>query len=192
MEGSVTRRPAARMMLCAAVSLVALAGGPAHAQDATAQAQASEAPTGIGDIVVTARRRNENLHDVPVAITAFTGEALQNRNITDVTALDGLAPNVKVVESSSNVTTYIQIRGSVTTNPNPGYEPAAAMYIDGVYLGKAVGSTVDVADIDHIEVLRGPQGTLFGRNTLAGAVNIVTKKPSGQLGGWVKLGGGIV
>ncbi|WP_157219037.1 TonB-dependent receptor [Flavisphingomonas formosensis] len=190
MKASVVRRIVARRTLCAAVSMSALAAMPTHAQDAAAPASVSEAATGLGDIVVTARRRNENLHDVPVAITAFTGEALQTRNITEVTALDGLAPNVKVVESSSNVTTYIQIRGSVTTNPNPGYEPAAAMYIDGVYIGKAVGSTVDVADIDHIEVLRGPQGTLFGRNTLAGAVNIVTKKPSGTFGGWAKLGAG--
>lgn len=180
------RAPAFKIFSVTSVLAAALAAGSAAAQTTTVDRPG--VASGIGDIVVTARRRSENLQDVPVAISAFSGEALQARNITDVTALDGLAPNVKVVESNSNTTTYIQIRGSVTTNPNPGYEPAAAMYIDGVYIGKAVGSTIDIADIDHIEVLRGPQGTLFGRNTLAGAVNIVTKKPSGELGGMVKVG----
>lgn len=143
-----------------------------------------------GDIVVTARRRDENLQDVPVAITAFSAATLNTRNISEIASLDGLAPNVKVIESGSNTATYIQIRGSVTTNPNPGYEPAAALYVDGVYIGKSAGSTIDVADIDHIEVLRGPQGTLFGRNTLSGAINIVTRKPSGVFGGTLKLGVG--
>jgi len=175
--------------------LAQTATDPAIAADQPATAAATQVnaapravPEGTGDIVVTARRREENLQDVPVAITAFTGAALDVRNIRDITALDGLAPNVKVVESSSNTTTYLQIRGSVTTNPNPGYEPAAAMYIDGVYIGKAVGSSIDIAEIDHIEVLRGPQGTLFGRNTLAGAVNIVTRRPTGELGGTFKAG----
>ena len=193
MTGTTGRIPPKSIRL-ATLSLMAIAlPQAAMAQEATpaAPAPAAAEPTsGLTDIVVTARRRSENLQDVPVAITALTGAALQSRNITGVSALDGLAPNVKVVESGSNTTTYIQIRGSVTTNPNPGYDPAAAMYIDGVYIGKAVGSTIDVADIDHIEVLRGPQGTLFGRNTLSGAINIVTKKPSGELGGMVKLGVG--
>lgn len=176
--------------LCGTALALVLAA-PASAQSAdTSAPEAASTSTIPGDIVVTARRRAENLQDVPVAITALTGAMLQERNITDVTALDGIAPNVKVVESNSNTTTYIQIRGSVTTNPNPGYEPAAAMYIDGVYIGKAVGSTIDIADIDHIEVLRGPQGTLFGRNTLSGAVNIITRKPSGEFGGMVKIGAG--
>lgn len=175
----------------AATAIIALASGsgPARAQDAPHSQQAQASPV-LGDIVVTARRRSENLQDVPVAITALTGASLEERNISDVLALDGIAPNVKVVASASNTTSYIQIRGSVTLNPNPGYEPAAAMYVDGIYIGKSVGSTMEIADIEHIEVLRGPQGTLFGRNTLAGAINIVTRKPSGEWGGSVKLGVG--
>src|SRR5690606_26512692 len=115
--------------------------------------------TGFGDIIVTARRRSESLQDVPIAITAMSGDLLQERNISNVTALDGLAPNLKVIQNGANTVSYVQIRGSVTSNPNPGYEPAAAMYIDGVYIGKNAGSMMEISDIEHIEILRGPQGT---------------------------------
>ena len=176
----------AKAVLLSGAALASLSSAPLHAQETETVASQG----GVEDIVVTARRREENLQDVPVAISAFTGQMLEARNISDISSLDGLAPSVKVIESSSNTTTYIQIRGSVTANPNPAYEPAAALYIDGVYFGKAAGSTMDVADIANVEVLRGPQGTLFGRNTLAGAINIVTQKPSGELGGKIKVGAG--
>lgn len=181
--------------LCAASALALLAPmeaanaqcAPDDALCETGTPQAGQG-TGFGDIIVTARRRSESLQDVPIAITAMSGDLLQERNISNVTALDGLAPNLKVIQNGANTVSYVQIRGSVTSNPNPGYEPAAAMYIDGVYIGKNAGSMMEISDIEHIEILRGPQGTLFGRNTLAGAINVVTRKPTGEWGGRLKVG----
>jgi len=162
-----------------------LVAAPAYAEEPPAAGEAAQ----TGEIIVTAQRRSERLQDVPISITAFTGEALDSRNITNLTQLEGLAPNVKITTYYS-ASPQIAIRGSVTTNPSPAYEPTVGLYVDGVYQGKAYASGADVADIEQMEVLRGPQGTLYGRNTLAGAVNIVTRKPTGEFGGNVKVGYG--
>ena len=151
---------------------------------APASAQESEDYSGIGDIVVTAQKREENIQDVPIAISAVGRQYLESRGIQSIEDLSTIAPNVKFERAPSSKTiSQISIRGSVTINPAITWEPAVGLYLDGVYIAKAQGSIFDVADLDRVEILRGPQGTLYGRNALAGAVNLVTAKPSGEAGG---------
>jgi iron complex outermembrane receptor protein len=140
--------------------------------------------SGIDEIVVTAQKREQNLQNVPIAISALSNVFLEKRQITSVADLSGLAPNLKIETAGANKTSsIIAIRGGVQGNPQLYFEPSVGMYMDGVYIAKAQGSIFDVADIERIEVLRGPQGTLYGRNAIAGAINIVIKKPSGEFDG---------
>jgi len=143
----------------------------------------------LEEIVVTAQHREQDLQEVPVAVTALGEDFLQERGLSSVQGLGAYAPGLKVQESPGNTTSaQIAIRGSVTINPALYWEPAAAVYLDGVYYGKTQGALFEVADLQRIEVLRGPQGTLYGRNTLAGAINLVTAPPSGVFAGSLKAG----
>ncbi|MGA1423968.1 MAG: TonB-dependent receptor [Steroidobacteraceae bacterium] len=149
--------------------------------DPIAQAQAD---LGLEEIVVTAQRREQRLMDVPIAITALSGSALSRRGVTDVQAMEGFTPNLQISPTPGNSTAaQLAIRGGVTANPALTWDPAVGIYVDGVYVGKTQGALFDLVEIDRIEVLRGPQGTLWGRNTLAGAFNIVTRKPTGEASG---------
>lgn len=169
-------------------SICALAGAlavPAAAQDAAAVEDPSD---GIGLIVVTAQKRAENVQDVPIAITALGSQFLETRGIDSIDDLGTIAPNVKFERAPASKTiSQIAIRGSVTINPAITWEPAVGLYLDGVYIAKAQGSIFDIADLERVEILRGPQGTLYGRNALAGAVNLVTKKPGGEAGGMAEI-----
>ncbi|NCU11578.1 MAG: TonB-dependent receptor, partial [Sphingomonadaceae bacterium] len=161
-------------------ALAALSASPALAQD--------NQDEGIGDIVVTAQKRAENIQDVPIAISAVGSQYLESRGIDSIDKLGAIAPNVKIERAPASKTiSQVSIRGSVTINPAITWEPAVGLYLDGVYIAKAQGSIFDVADLERVELLRGPQGTLYGRNALAGAVNLVTRKPSGEAGGSVDL-----
>ena len=135
---------------------------------------------GIEDIVVTATRQATNLQATPVAVTAITADALEKRGVTSVGDLTSLVPNAQFRKSQgvygSGVSAFI--RGVGQLDSSLAVEPAVAFYLDDVYYPLLLGSNFDLLDIDRIEVLRGPQGTLFGRNSLAGAVNIVSKQPS--------------
>lgn len=164
----------------------ALAAVPAQAQDVPDQAGAAIED---GDaIIVTAQKRAENLQDVPIAISALGSNFLESRGITSIDNIGALAPNVKFERApASGTIAQISIRGSVTINPAVTWEPAVGLYLDGVYIAKNQGAIFDVADLERVEILRGPQGTLYGRNSLAGAVNLVTAKPSGTLGGKVEM-----
>lgn len=149
-----------------------------------ALAQDIKDDSGIGDIVVTAQKREENIQDVPIAISAVGSQYLESRGIQSIEDLSTIAPNVKFERAPSSKTiSQIAIRGSVTINPAITWEPAVGLYLDGVYIAKAQGSIFDVADLERVEIMRGPQGTLYGRNALAGAVNLITAKPSGEAGG---------
>lgn len=171
----------------AIIPAIALLSGTAHAQDSAPQTQDTDS-VGIGDIVVTAQRRSENIQDVPIAISAIGSQFIESRGITSIDALSTVAPNVKIERAPSSKTiSQIAIRGSVTINPAITWEPAVGLYMDGVYIAKAQGSIFDIADLERVEVLRGPQGTLYGRNALAGAVNLVTRAPSGEAGGSIDV-----
>lgn len=173
------------MIAASGCALAFVLAAPAVAQQADA-AQPSE--DGIGVIVVTAQKRAENVQDVPIAITALGSQFLETRGIDSIDDLGTIAPNVKFERAPASKTiSQIAIRGSVTINPAITWEPAVGLYLDGVYIAKAQGSIFDIADLERVEILRGPQGTLYGRNALAGAVNLVTKKPSGEAGGMAEL-----
>ncbi len=155
--------------LCSTVAL------PAFAQEA----QSDEG--GIAEIVVTAQKRAENVQDVPIAISAFTAEALSERAVTSVASLSNISPNVTLDAgtpfSGSSAVLSAYIRGIGANDFAFNIDPGVGIYLDGVYLARSVGANQDLPDVERIEVLKGPQGTLFGRNTIGGAISIVTHDP---------------
>jgi iron complex outermembrane receptor protein len=167
--------------LTASASLVALiaTAAPAWAQQQAPQ-QAEDQDNGIADIVVTATRQATNMQDTPLAITAVTAETLAERGLRSTADLSQVVPNAtfRRVQGAFGPGVSAFIRGIGQADTSLGAEPSVAYYVDDVYYPLLLGSNFDLLDIDHIEVLRGPQGTLFGRNSLAGAVNIVSKPPS--------------
>lgn len=144
----------------------------------------------IEEIVVTAQKREENLQDTPIAITAFSGQNLEARMISDISKLADFTPNVifdttaPISGVSSGAVVFIrgigQLDFSLTTDPGVG------TYIDGVYSSRSVGGVLDVSEIERIEILRGSQGTLFGRNTIGGAISITTRRPAEEFGGAIE------
>ena len=171
-----------RHHLLATTALIgALAGGgtAALAQDASPE-------VGIAEIVVTAQKRSQNVQDVPIAISAFTAEALQERAVSSVANLSAIAPNVNLDAgtpfsgSPSVLSAYIRGIGSDDFAFN--IDPGVGIYLDGVYLARTVGANQDLMDVERIEVLKGPQGTLFGRNSIGGAISIVTRDPGREFG----------
>ncbi len=129
------------------------------------------------DIVVTARRRNEVLQDVPIAVTAYSGEQLERQGALDITDVGDTTPNVTLETSrGTNSTLTAFIRGVGQQDPVAGFEQGVGIYLDDVYLNRPQGAVLDIYDVERIEVLRGPQGTLYGRNTIGGAVKYVTRR----------------
>lgn len=139
---------------------------------------------GIEDIVVTAQRREERLQDVPIAVTAITAEAVADAQIENVTDIGTIAPNVfAVAQPGGNSIPQTTIRGlAAATTTNALVDNGVSYYIDGVYLGSIQGALFDLADIERIEIIRGPAGTLFGTNATGGAINYITSGPRGELG----------
>lgn len=158
----------------------------ASAQDASASSATKSG--GLEEIVVTAQKREEKLLDVPISITAVSSAQLEARGVTSVAGLGSLAPNLfyRSNPGTKSIPT-IGIRGSITGQPAIWVDPPVGLYVDGVYVGKSQGSVFDIVDLERVEVLRGPQGTLFGRNTEGGAINFVTRKPSGEFQGKANL-----
>jgi iron complex outermembrane receptor protein len=139
-------------------------------------ADAPQAEGAIEQVVVTARRREESLQDVPVAITALTGDQLLEQNVRTLEDMTAYSPNIKVNAgraTSSTINAYI--RGVGQNDPLWGFEPGVGVYLDDVYIARPQGALLDVYDVERIEILRGPQGTLYGKNTIAGAIKYVTR-----------------
>jgi outer membrane receptor protein involved in Fe transport len=135
-------------------------------------------PVNTGDIVVTATRRNQALSDVPMAVSAVTSQNLVRTGATDIRQLNQIAPSLLVSSTSSEAGAAVaRIRGVGTVGDNPGLENSVGLFIDGVYRSRTGIGLTDLGPVDRIEVLRGPQGTLFGRNTSAGLISIITAKP---------------
>ena len=145
----------------------------------------------IEEVVVTAQKRAQNIEDVPLSLTAIGASAIERRDITNIGDISPMVPNLQITQAPGGTTSpQIAIRGGVTINPALTWETTVGLYLDGVYIGKTQGALFDVVDVERIEVLRGPQGTLYGRNTLAGGINVVTKAPSGELSGRAQAGAG--
>ena len=151
-----------------------------EALDAEARRADGRAPTAsIEEITVTARKREENLQDTPVSITAFSSIDIENAGIRRSEDLARFTPNLKFEQAPAlRNTAAVQIRGVGNADGIATRDAGVGIYIDGIYLARAQGQLIGLADIERVEVLRGPQGTLFGRNTVGGAVNVISKKPS--------------
>ena len=167
------------VLMASTVSSVLLAStSPTFAQDAQA------APVGgLDTITVTARKRAENLQETPISITALDRHALRDKGITNIQDVKEFAPNLEInngLPDGGGSAAQVTIRGIGQQDflfPN---DPGVGLYVDGVYIGRSMGALLGLVDIERVEVLRGPQGTLFGRNTIGGAVNIVTQKPGDE------------
>lgn len=145
---------------------------------------------GLEEIVVSARRREERLIDAPVSVSAFSAADVVERGIQTVADVTHFVPNVQfdsvASESGSGASSQIAIRGIGQTDYVLTVEPAVGVYLDGVYVGRSVGSLIDAVDVERIEVLRGPQGTLFGKNTIAGAIQLISQRPTNELTGYAE------
>lgn len=173
--------------LLAASAFALIATLPAHAQVAPAAPAAQDDYQNANEIIVTATRRNETVQEVPVAITAVGAELLKDANVTDIRGLEQLAPSLQTTTGQSSATgSSISIRGIGTAGDNPGFEPAVGVFIDGVFRARAGVALAELPELQRVEILRGPQGTLFGRNTSAGALSVFTAQPAFELGGYVE------
>jgi iron complex outermembrane receptor protein len=177
-------------MGCAAATLTALSLSfpNAHAQTSVSDAAA---PGGLTEIVVTARRRTENLQDVPVAVTAIGAGTIQTQDVTNLEDLNSFVPNFKIAaDRATSSTINVYIRGVGQSDPLWGFDPGVGVYIDDVYLARPQTALLDVIDVQDIEILRGPQGTLYGKNTIAGAIKYVTRDIDGPATVTVSATGG--
>ena len=154
---------------------IALSSTQAFAQDAQADDdEASGAP-----IIVTATLREADVQDIPLAVTAVAPEALERQGVNDIKLLSSISPSFNIQSSQTETQgTSIKIRGVGTTGNNTGLESSVGVFIDGVYQSRPGVALGDLLDLERLEILRGPQGTLFGRNTSAGALNVTTKRPN--------------
>ena len=165
----------------AVLSLVATAAA-AQTEPASQDVAAQEEPSTVDEIIVTAQRREQSLQEVPVVVTALSEQILQDSGVRDIKDLQILTPGLTVTSTSSEVSTTARIRGVGTVGDNPGLESSVGVTIDGVYRPRNGVAFNDLGELQRIEVLKGPQGTLFGRNTSAGVINVITKKPEFDFG----------
>lgn len=169
-------RISTRAALAATAALFALPALPAFAQEAPAIDDAAGEAT--GEILVVARRREERLLDVPISISALSTEALEKAGAKDLSGIQGAIPNVNIVQGRGSASSAnFFIRGIGQPDALQTFDPAVGVYVDGVYLSRIQGALLNLFDVQRVEILRGPQGTLYGKNTIGGAVNVVSKKP---------------
>ena len=172
--------------ICMSASVFALSSvSPALAQNA------EQAINSLEEIVVTARKREESLQDIPVSVSAFTANELAARQIDNISQISDSTPNLVFDStapiSGSNSAASIFIRGVGQTDFTLVTDPGVGLYLDGVYIARSVGGVLDLVDVERVEVLRGPQGTLFGKNTIGGAINITSKAPGDELSGFAEI-----
>lgn len=150
-------------------------------------ANAAEKGFAIEEVLVTARRLEESLKDIPLSVTAITGDNLRALDAQDISAIADIAPNVNFsfggTSSGSGSAAVVYIRGVGQNDFTPVTDPGVGIYVDGVYLGRTIGSVLDLLELERVEVLRGPQGTLFGRNTIGGAISLISKAPTKEWDG---------
>lgn len=176
-----------RNALCAGAALLALAVAmPLQAQEAASDTAADE--PGITEIIVTAQKREERLQDVPVAVSVVGGNLIDQQGGVNIESAQYLVPTLNFRKSGTSINQTLFLRGVGTSTFSIAGEPSVSTVLDGVVFARAGEAFSDLVDIERIEVLRGPQGTLFGKNASAGVINIVTRKPGDELGGYVEGG----
>ncbi|PKP81627.1 MAG: TonB-dependent receptor [Alphaproteobacteria bacterium HGW-Alphaproteobacteria-18] len=166
-----------RSLLIGTSAAALLLTGTAVAQT-EAEAPEDASSRRLESIVVTAQKRSENVQDVPIAITALSSAMLEKQRVTDITSLDNLAPGLRIAAADAAANPKIFIRGAGLNDFNPTSSSGVGLYADGVYIGSPLAQFSTFYDLDRIEVLRGPQGTLYGRNTTGGAINVISKRPT--------------
>ncbi|KFN42437.1 TonB-dependent receptor [Arenimonas oryziterrae] len=174
-----------RLALLGSVAM-SFSPGFAFAQQAAAPAEDAKKATDLGEIVVTAQSREQSLQEVPITVTVITDRRIEQLAATDLSDMDAFIPGLQISDNSPTQPRYA-IRGISTGDFGIGTDPAVGVYIDGVYAARSGGALLAFNDVERIEVLKGPQGTLFGRNSAAGAVSIISKKPGDQFEGRARL-----
>ena len=167
---------------CTALTLysVIAIGTAAAADSGTASGGPATDNGTLAEVVVTARRFSENLQDVPLAVTAIDAATIEARDVVNLTDLNSFTPNFHIgADRATSSTINVFIRGVGQTDPTWGFDPGVGVYLDDVYLARPQTALLDVLDVDHLEVLRGPQGTLYGKNTIAGAIKYVSRDIAG-------------
>ena len=176
-----------RILLAATALSATIAITPVHAQS-EAGAQVSSA---VDDIVVTAQRRSESVQDVPIAISAFSADQLQKQGVSNTLELGRFVPNlVSMNNTGVGSANAFYLRGLGNTETIPTFDPPVGTYVDDIYLSRQNANNINLFDVERVEVLRGPQGTLFGRNTTGGAVNVILREPGNEFGGYAEIGYG--
>ena len=182
------KRASGMTLLLSGVAWVSIVS-PVSAQSSQ---QSSAADVSLQDIVVTAQRREERLIDVPVSVSALSSAAIERAGITNVSNIETQVPNIQINQTVGNsFGPLITIRGIAPSGDTSlGRDQPVGLYINGVPIAKSTGAAFDMVDLERIEVLRGPQGTLYGKNTIGGAINLITRAPTGEFGGKLILGAG--
>ena len=186
----MTKRFITKLALLGMTSTLALGAlpGAALAQD---QDDAAEEERGVGSIIVTAQRREESVQDVPIAITAFNAEALETRGISNALEVAAFVPNLVGLNNTGlGTANSYYLRGIGNTESIATFDPPIGTYVDDIYISRQNANNLSFFDVDRVEVLRGPQGTLFGRNTTGGAVNVYLAEPGDEFGGFAEIGYG--
>lgn len=173
-------------LYCALSALVA-GVSPSYAQESASQS-VSRSP--LEEVVVTATKREQTLQDAPLAITVTDGATIDKAKIQDIIDLQAVVPSLRVEQRQNSTAAIFYIRGFGNGANNPGIEPSVAVFVDGVYRSRATAAIADLPKVDRIEVLKGPQSTLFGKNASAGVISIVSAKPSFETEGYAELGVG--
>lgn len=184
-------RASLRRMLCGSGAILALWSQPAFAQSSASEQLAASTGPRIEEVMVTARRREENIQDVPVAIAVIGGDALDAAGAYNINRLTQLQPTLQFYSTNPR-NTFINIRGigAPFGLTNDGFEQGVGIYIDQVYYNRIASATLDFVDVEQVETLRGPQGTLYGKNTTAGAINVTTRAPSFEFEGKAEVSAG--
>lgn len=180
------RRAVRTLLLAGAAALVLPAAVQAQETEADADDAGVETPANGNVIVVTATKREQTLQETPVAVSVTSAETIERAQIRDIADLASVVPSLRVSQNQSAFATSYSVRGFGTDGNNIGLEPSVAMFVDGVYRSRAISQISDLPDIQRVEVLRGPQSTLFGKNASAGVISIVTKEPQFDFGGMVE------
>ena len=160
------------------VAVVAAMSIPALAQDT------------MEEVVVTATKRSESIQDVPLAVSVVTGEIIERAEVRDLLDLQSVVPSLRVPQFQNSIQTNFVIRGFGNGANNPGIEPSVAVFVDGVYLSRSQARISDLPNIQQLEVLKGPQSTLYGKNASAGVISVTTKAPEFESRGSLEVGFG--